>query len=97
MSLEYEMKPKRPAIQTLVELRITPLNLARVGQPMQLPSTNLFSVKQLCVFFKQDRIVSDKERAAKDKWFGGVVSFANQVALQVLQVPHMPAAKRLII
>lgn len=53
MSLEYEMKPKRRAIQTLVELRITPLNLARVGQPKQPPSTNLSLMKPLCVSLKR--------------------------------------------
>lgn len=75
MSLEYEMKPKRRAIQTLVELRITPLNLARVGQPKQPPSTNLSLMKPLCVSLKQERKVSDKEQAAKDKRYRRVVSF----------------------
>ena len=93
MSLESGMKPKRPAIQTRVELRITPLNLARVGQPKQLPSTNLSLMKPLCVSLKQEGRVSDKERTTKDKWYWGVVSFGKQVTLQLLQVPPYACRK----
>jgi len=96
MSLEPEMKPNRTAMQTLVELRITPLNLARVGKPTQLPSTNLSLTKRLCVLLKQKGKVANKERAANNKRYKRGVPFAKQVALQFLQVPHMPAAKMLI-
>lgn len=95
MSLEYEMKPKRPAIQTLVELRITPLNLAQVGQWNYHQQTYFQWSSYMCWWNKRKYIVSDKKRAAKDKRYKAVVSFAKQVALQFLQVPHMLAANDL--
>jgi len=45
------------------------------------------------VLLKQVRKVADKEWAAKDKRYGGIVSLAKQVSLQILWVHQMPDTK----